>query len=74
MIAVAGMAGSHFDAPVRTVVQQEGAQGAEMSRVAQNLAEDQHALKARVEPSVAPTLSTKDATARSRVLKQPRSK
>jgi hypothetical protein len=30
-----GMAGSHFDPPVRTVVQEESAQGAEMSRVAQ---------------------------------------
>jgi hypothetical protein len=36
MIAVAWMAGSHFDHPVRTVVQQESAQGAEMSRAAQN--------------------------------------
>jgi hypothetical protein len=62
MIAVAWMAGSQFDPPVRTVVQQEGAQGAEMSRVAQNVAKDQHALKARVEPSAAQTLSTKDAT------------
>ena len=62
MIAVAWMAGSHFDPPVRTVVQQESAQGAEMSRVAQNVAEDPHAQKARVEPSAARTLSTKDAT------------
>ena len=64
MIAVAWMAGSHFDHPVRTVVQQEqeSAQGAEMSRAAQNMAEDPHAQKARVEPSAAQTLSTKDAT------------
>ena len=62
VIAVAWMAGSHFDPPVRTVVQQESAQGAEMSRVAQNVAEDPHAQKARVEPSAAQTLSTKDAT------------
>jgi len=62
MIAVAWMAGSHFDRPVRTAVQQESAQGAEMSRVAQNVAEDPHAQKARVEPSAAQTLSTKDAT------------
>jgi hypothetical protein len=62
IIAVAWMAGSHFDRPVRTVVQQESAQGAEMSRVAQNVAEDPHAQKARVEPSAAQTLSTKDAT------------
>ena len=62
MIAVAWMAGSHFDPPVRTVVQQERAQGAEMSRVAQNVAEDRHAQKARVEPSAAQTLSTKDTT------------
>ena len=62
MIAVAWMAGSHFYPPVRTVVQQEGAHGAEMSRAAQNAAEDQHAQKARVEPSAAQTLSTKDAT------------
>jgi hypothetical protein len=56
------MAGSHFDHPVRTVGQQEGAQSAEMSRVAQNVAKDQHAQKARVEASVAQTASTKDAT------------
>ena len=62
MIAVAWMAGSHFDHPVRTVVQQQSAQGAEMSRAAQNMAEDPHAQKARVEPSAAQTLSTKDAT------------
>ena len=62
MIAVAWMAGSHFDHPVRTVVQQESAQEAEMSRAAQNMAEDPHAQKARVEPSAAQTLSTKDAT------------
>ena len=62
MIAVVWMAGSHFDSPVRTVVQQESAQGAEMSRVAQNVVEDPHAQKARVEPSAAQTLSTKDAT------------
>jgi hypothetical protein len=47
MIAVAWMAGSHFDPPVRTVVQQESAQGAAMSRVAQNVAEDPHAQDAR---------------------------
>ena len=46
----------------QTVVQQESAQGAEMSRAAQNMAEDPHAQKARVEPSAAQTLSTKDAT------------
>ena len=56
IIAVAWMAGSHFDHPVRTVGQQEGAQSAEMSRVAQNVA------KARVEPSAAQTPSTKDTT------------
>jgi hypothetical protein len=61
MIAIAWMAGSHFDSPVRTVVQQESAQGAEMSRVAQNMAEDPHAQKARVEPIAAQTLSTKHA-------------
>ena len=33
-----------------------------MSRAAQNMAEDPHAQKARVEPSAAQTLSTKDAT------------
>jgi len=59
---VAWMAGSHFDPPVRTVAQQERAQGAEMSRVAQNVAEDPHAQKARVEPSAAQILSTKNAT------------
>jgi hypothetical protein len=48
MIAVAWMAGSHFEPPVRTVVQQESVQGAEMSRVAQNVAQDPHAQKARV--------------------------
>ena len=62
IIAVAWMAGSHFDPPVRTVVQQERAQSAEMSRVAQNVAKDQHAQKARVEPSAAQTVSTKDTT------------
>ena len=43
IIALAWMAGSHFDPPVRTVVQQERAQGDKMSRVAQNVAEDPHA-------------------------------
>ena len=33
-----------------------------MSCVAQNVAEDRHAQKARVEPSAAQTLSTKDTT------------
>lgn len=54
--------GIHFDPPVRTVAQQERAQGAEMSRVARNVAEDANAQKARVEPSTAQTLSTKDTT------------
>ena len=62
MIAVAWMAGSHFDSPVRTVVQQESAQAAEMSRVAQNVAEDTHAEEARVEPGAAQIQSTKNAT------------
>ena len=62
IIALAWMAGSHFDPPVRTVVQQERAQGDKMSRVAQNVAEDPHAQKARIEPSAAQTLSKKDAT------------
>jgi hypothetical protein len=56
------MPGSHFDPPVRTAVQLERVHGDEMSRVAQNVAEDPHAQKARVEPSAAQTLSTKDAT------------
>lgn len=62
MIAVAWMAGSQVDPPVRTVVKQESVHGAEMSRVAQNVAEDPHAQKARVEPSAAQTLSTKETT------------
>ena len=62
IIAVAWMAGSHFDLPVRTVVQQERAQGAEMSRVAQNVAEDTHAQEARVEPGAGQIQSTKNAT------------
>lgn len=62
MIAVGWMAGSQVDPPVRTVVNQEGVHGAEMSRVAQNVAEDPHAQKPRVGPSAAQALSTKDTT------------
>jgi len=74
---VAWMAGSHFDPPSEPSPSKSARRGAEMGRVAQNVAEDPHAQKARVEPSAAQILSTKNATGPgdgSGVLKQPRSK
>jgi hypothetical protein len=49
MIAVAWMAGSHFDGRARTAVRQDSVQGAEVGRVAQKAGEDAHPQKACVD-------------------------
>jgi hypothetical protein len=62
VIAVAWMAGSHFDGPVRTVVQQQRAEGVEPGQAAQKAAEDLRVQKPQVEAMrAAETLSTKEA-------------